>query len=121
MIHVTIDALPVSANHMYITRKGGRRELDPRVEAFRGLVLQALLPHRAALPDGPLRFALAVWTADKRKSDIDNFLKVSIDAAALALRFDDTRIWRVEATRMGQAETARCAITIDTWEERCDD
>lgn len=108
MISLMIPALPPTVNHMYITCKGGRKALSGETEAFRALVVQALMGTHPALPDGPLELYIALTFDTKRRQDIDNRIKAALDAVALALHFDDSRIARIVAERAGYAPGEPC-------------
>lgn len=113
-IIVAIAALPPSVNHMYVTCKGGRKALGPQAEAFRKLVLEQVSEARPAVPCGPLKLVVRLWFGDRRKSDLDNRLKSCIDALAIALRFDDSRIHRIEAIRAGcDPGRPRCELVLE--------
>jgi Holliday junction resolvase RusA-like endonuclease len=116
MITLTIPMLPPSVNHMYVTCGGGRKALSGEAEAFRSLVLAALCGERPAVPDGPLAFGLYLTFDTKRRQDVDNRIKAAIDAIALALRFDDSRVARIVAERARQvAREPRCVMTLIAW------
>ena len=114
MITITVLALPPSVNHMYVALKGGKKALGPEAEIFRKLVLAEVLADRPTVPDGPLAFTMRLTFGDRRKTDLDNRLKACIDAVALALRFDDSRIERIVAERLRcDPGLPRCELTIE--------
>lgn len=113
-IVVTVAAMPPTVNHMYVSRKGGGKALSAEAETFRALVLQQVSEARPAVPDGPLSLTVRLWFGDRRRADLDNRLKAAIDALALALRFDDSRIYRIEAVREGcEPGKPRCELTLE--------
>jgi len=112
-ITITVAALPPTVNHMYVTCKGGRRALGPQAEVFRALVLEQVTEARPAVPCGPLALTVRLWFGDRRKADIDNRLKAAIDALALALHFDDSRIHEIHAVRVGcDPGRPRCELVL---------
>lgn len=113
-ITVTVAALPPTANHMYITRKGGGKALSAEAEVFRALVLAQVSATRPSVPDGPLALTVRLWFGDKRRCDVDNRLKSCIDALALALHFDDSRIHEIHAYREGcEPGRPRCELVLE--------
>ncbi len=103
MITIIVPALPPSANHMYVTLRGGKKALSEEAETFRALIWAEAqhIPEYMKMPDGPLDFTLRLTYGTKRRQDLDNRLKSAIDAVALALRFDDCRIARITAENAG--------------------
>jgi Holliday junction resolvase RusA-like endonuclease len=102
-ITIFVPALPPTSNHMYIALRGGGKALSEQAMTFRALVLTDVLCNspRPQVPDGPLALTVRLMFDNNRRSDLDNRLKAAIDAAALALRFDDSRISRITAERVG--------------------
>ncbi len=110
---VIVPLLPPTVNHLYVavprTRKGGGRymgkELSPAAVLFRDMAMhEAREVARLTgwqLPEGRLKIALKLTFGDLRNQDIDNRAKAGIDAVALALGFDDSRIDRVVIERVG--------------------
>ncbi len=101
---ITLDVLPPSVNHMYRTSKGGARFLTDEAILFRDL---AIIQTRAAArragwvaPDR-IAFHLRLTFPNKRNCDIDNRIKSALDACALALDFNDSRVDCVIAERVG--------------------
>ena len=103
MITIVVPALPPSANHMYVTLRGGGKALSAETETFRALVRAEVLhvPEYMKMPEGPIDFTIRLTYGTKRRQDLDNRLKSCIDAVALALRFDDRRITRIAAESAG--------------------
>lgn len=113
-ISIVVAALPPTVNHMYIARKGGGKALSAEAETFRKLVLSRVSEARPVVPDGPLSLTVRLWFGDRRKCDIDNRLKAAIDALALALRFDDSRIHEIHAVRAGwDPGRPRCEMVLE--------
>ncbi len=116
MITLSLPTLPPSANHMYKTVKNGGRVLTDEVQTFRREVWAALSDGgRPAVPAGPLVFRIRVRFPTRHRQDLDNRIKSSLDALAIALRFDDCRIVRIEAERLTDAGPARVDLTLEAW------
>lgn len=112
-ITIAVAAMPPTVNHMYITRKGGGKALSAEAETFRALVLEQVSQARPEAPDGPLSLTVRLWFGDRRRADIDNRLKAAIDALALALRFNDSRIHEIHAVRAGcEPGRPRCELVL---------
>lgn len=113
-ITVTVAALPPTVNHMYITCRGGKKALGPEAERFRRLVLEQTTGTQLQVPDGPVALTVRLWFGDRRRADLDNRLKAAIDALALALRFDDSRIHEIHARREGcEPGRPRCELVLE--------
>ena len=111
-ITLAIDALPPTANHMYVSRGGARKALSDEAQTFRTLVAVAALgAGRPAVPPGDLALRLVVWFPNRRRADLDNRIKSALDAAALALGFDDRRVAQIAAER--RWGPARCELVLE--------
>lgn len=108
---------PPSINHMYIHTRYGTR-LTPAADAYRQ---EAVLRLREALHGSQwptaahVRVTVQVWFPNEKKPrDVDNCLKLVIDAAAAALGFNDKLVREVHAYHRGYCkEDARCELTIE--------
>lgn len=90
--------LPPSVNNQYVT-VGRRRVLSATARSFNsnvaklveGLRASGKLPWSSeqALADAPLSVALTYYFETPRKRDLDGGLKITLDALARALGFDD--------------------------------
>ncbi len=102
---VIVPMLPPSVNHYYLLNKNGSRRLSDEARAFReyaGLEARStasLMGWR--VPAGRLKLTLLLTFGSRRKTDIDNRIKAGLDALALALGFDDSRVDRIEVERVG--------------------
>lgn len=115
MLTIILPILPPTVNHMYASNKGGGKRLTSEAQAFR---VEAILRTRNAaalsgyaLPAGPLALEMRLTFPTNRRQDIDNRIKSALDALALALDFDDTRIVRITVERAGYG-AARCELTL---------
>lgn len=62
-------------------------------------------------PDGALHVEIVIATPDARRRDVDNMIKATLDALALALDFDDARVAAVVARRV-RGDAPRTVVTI---------
>jgi Holliday junction resolvase RusA-like endonuclease len=90
---------PPTANHCYVTTKGGRRVLKKDAKQYMEDV--AVMVARQALDEDsfPLTGLLIVeatyYPPDNRRRDTDNVRKVLADGLAAGLMVDDSRfLWR---------------------------
>jgi Holliday junction resolvase RusA-like endonuclease len=113
---ITLDMLPPSVNHMYATSKGGQKFLTAEATLFRELaILQARAAAGRAGWQAPerLAFHLRLWFPNRRQTDIDNRIKSALDACALALGFNDSRVDCVIAERVGiRPGRAECQMIL---------
>lgn len=114
---------PVLANNLYRTvvvqradgRRVTRRALVPRAEAWRDEVILAVRLSGAVAPPGDLWLTIVAHEPDNRRRDTDSPIKPTADAVCLALEIDDTRIRRIEATRLRprRGEAACLRVTLE--------
>lgn len=108
---------PPSVNHYWQrNRNGGLRVGDAGV-AFRGATLAAVRRSGLALGDpgrSRLRVALRAFQPDKRRRDLDNLLKATLDALAHAGVYeDDAQIDELVVVRAGVDRAApRIEVSI---------
>lgn len=102
---VIVPILPPTVNHMYIATRDGGKALSDQAQAFRKLAgYEARITANTigwTVPQGRLRLTIALTFGDRRNQDIDNRAKAGIDALALALGFDDSRIDELVIRRAG--------------------
>ncbi len=102
---IIVPVLPPTINHMYKSIGKGRKALTDEVLAFRQEVsAEARSSARMTgwrIPDGPLEFHLYITYGSNRRTDVDNRIKSSLDALAIAIGFDDARVDRIVAERVG--------------------
>lgn len=102
---VIVPILPPTVNHMYAPNGRGGRVLTADAKAFRdqaGREAQTTAQYTGwQLPAGPLAITILLTFGDRRRTDIDNRAKAAIDALALALGFDDSRIDEILIRRIG--------------------
>jgi len=110
--------LPPSTNHLYVRRRDGRVTLAPRVRAYREQVWASLVgqvPSIPAMARLAITLDLAVdhWT----RLDLDNALKLVIDAVCDCLRVNDAYLTKIEATKRVDPGNEGVHVTI-SWDGR---
>lgn len=103
---VIVPILPPSANHAYRPNGRGGKLLTDEHTAFRLYVMaEARATARLCgwvLPGGRLQLTMRLTFGTQRaRVDIDNRIKTGLDALALALGFDDSRVDRIVIERVG--------------------
>jgi Holliday junction resolvase RusA-like endonuclease len=102
---VILPTLPPTINHAYKSIGHGKKALTDEALAFKGMVLKEVLDivntTGWTLPAGSLEFHRYLTYCDKRNTDIDNRVKLAIDAVAAALKFNDARIDEIRIKRVG--------------------
>lgn len=94
---------PPTVNHMYITRRGGRKILTEVARQFRVKVVRACNSINACYFERFERYRLhiQVFRPDKRCRDTSNIIKATEDALERGGIFDnDFDIWRSSQERM---------------------
>ena len=117
---VIVPMLPPSANHMWAAGRNGAKFLTEEARAFRTYVMiEARTVARMTgwqLPAGRLAITIKLTYGTRARTDIDNRAKSAIDAMALALGFDDSRIDRVVIERAGyDARRPLCEMILEAW------
>jgi hypothetical protein len=99
IIRCTIPALPPSLNRV-VTFNARHKATHPDAVDFQKLALSILHPYRFydGAPDELWAICLFL-TPDGRRRDLDNLLKVLIDAVSAALAFDDSRLKGIYAEK----------------------
>ena len=97
---------PPSANHYWFLvacKGGGRKVIGKKGKQFRECVAEHLKDCDKALYEKRLEVSILVFPPDKRKRDLDNLLKASLDAIEQAGVFkDDAQIDRLTIIRSKQ-------------------
>ena len=115
---VIVPMLPPTVNHMYRPDGRGGKLLTDEAKTFRELVCyEARSTANAAgwtVPMSALMFTLILIFGDNRKTDIDNRVKAGLDAVALALQFDDSRVKRIVIEHAGVEKCRpRCEMILE--------
>lgn len=81
----------------------------------------ACLTHDLRYPrwwgDEPMAVSLVAYFPYPRKGDLDNRIKILLDAMAHGMRLDDARFWRVEAVRRYDKRDPRVLVRLSSFED----
>lgn len=91
--------LPPSTNRMHVRRRDGQLARHPDVESYYQLVAGTTLGLPKPPPRSLLSLDIEVRVDHWGRRDLDNCLKVLIDALAHALRFDDANVAEITARK----------------------
>lgn len=110
---VTLDLpWPPSANH-FQGQKFGKRFLSAKTKAFRLRVSEEVAKSNLAPLTQALEVFLALYPPDKRKRDIDNYIKQTFDALQHAGVFeDDSQINKLTVIKHKPIKGGKCAVVI---------
>ncbi|WP_296249655.1 RusA family crossover junction endodeoxyribonuclease [uncultured Stenotrophomonas sp.] len=100
MIEISIPGKPIGKGRPRFNRNG--HAYTPREtrdhEALIAWHAKAAMNRRAPL-DGPVEARMLFVLPDRRRRDIDNLLKLGLDAMNGIVYADDTQVHRIEATK----------------------
>lgn len=83
---------PPSVNHYWQRNKNGGMRISAEGLSFRERVAWSLPKHETLT--GPLSVQIEAWAPDRRKRDLDNILKATLDALTHAGAMgDDSQVW----------------------------
>lgn len=103
---------PPSINHYYLRTSSGVI-IAPRGKKYRHDVCLLLSKYRGICDNRRLGMTINVFPPDKRKRDIDNILKVSIDSMQYAKVFkDDNQIDMLSVIRRDVVKNGELAVWI---------
>lgn len=112
MINIIVPGKPVGKGRPRFNRNG--RAYTPKDthdhEALIAWHAKAAMNRRPPL-EGPVEARFRFVLPDRRRRDIDNLLKLSLDAMNAIVYADDTQVHRVEATKE-VGDEPRTEITI---------
>ena len=117
-LHITAP-LPPSLNNAYPSNKSGRRFLSKEGSVYKQIlalrVKQAAREQGFSVPEGArLSFTLRLYFPDRRRTDIDNRVKLPLDAVCAALSVDDSTVDSIQVTRGAVDKVApRCTIILE--------
>ncbi|MCC6910047.1 MAG: RusA family crossover junction endodeoxyribonuclease [Phycisphaerales bacterium] len=107
---------PPSVNHywrMVSTRHGCRMLISREGRAYRETVVSALASAGARAQDGRLDVSIIAAPPDRRRRDLDNLLKCTLDSLAHGGAYhDDSQIDHLEIWRGGVVPGGQIAIRI---------
>jgi crossover junction endodeoxyribonuclease RusA len=100
---------PPTINNYYKMTRQGQRYLDKRVRVFRQDVEDCLMVQAANLDtiDEPIFMEVYLYPPDRRKRDLDNYMKGLLDALTEAglwtddVLIDQLHIYRGEVVKLG--------------------
>ncbi len=107
---------PPSLNTMYPSSRNGGRHLSKRGKAFKdnayGMILEQ---HGIFKPfTGPIKVTIEVVPPDKRKRDLDNLIKPTLDALVNAnVMMDDSQIKAIYATMLEPSKPGSCVVIVE--------
>ena len=90
-MQIFINSIPPSVNHSYRAYRA-RVVLSARARAFKQLVADAA-PQDFLKLHGPVRLRIVLTFRDKRKRDLDNYLKVLLDSLKGVYFNDDDQVY----------------------------
>lgn len=96
--------IPISLNNAYNQNKSGRRFLTSEGKGYKrdvSLIVRSALARSNFEPPENARFgvSLIIHFADSRRRDLDNCIKLPLDAIAETIGFDDTCVDEILARR----------------------
>ena len=103
---------PPSANH-YQGQKYGKRFLSEKTKAFRLHVSEMAAERNLAPLTCELELFIALFPPDKRKRDIDNYIKQTFDALQHAgVIEDDSQITKLTVIKRPPTKGGKCNVVI---------
>lgn len=116
MLTFDIPVAP-SVNHAYRHGQGRVYMTDKafcfkQIAGYRAVEAASVSPPFSLQP-GPLKITLVVWFGDRRRRDLDNILKLTLDAIASALGFDDSLIDEILIVRSLDRANPRVSVTLE--------
>ena len=109
---------PPSVNH-YFSVVRGRPILSKEVHRYRHVVRTILRTASAKPVLGPLVVEIDAFPPDRRRRDIDNILKILLDALQHGNAFyDDSQIVDLRARKLDQADGGKVIVNIQEMVEQ---
>ena len=115
-MNVFINNTPVSVNHAYRAYRG-RVVLSAKAREFKQHVLDCL-PEDYIKIMGKVRLEVKFMFKDKRKRDIDNYLKVLLDSIKGVLFEDDDQIYELKVVKAIGCEREGIELRLEGWDMR---
>lgn len=103
---------PPSTNH-FQGQRNGKRFLSAKTKLFRLQVSEEVSKSNLAPLAQALEVFIALYPPDKRKRDIDNYIKQTLDALQHAGVFeDDSQIYHLDIIRRQPIKGGKCKVVI---------
>lgn len=110
VIKLTINRIPPSRNHCY-GHRGNRMYTKKEGKEFKEFV-GTLIPPNFIPWKGDVKLEIHYIFGDKRKHDLDNYLKILLDSFNHRLYVDDNQITNMPLTKEYKKQTRRVHITL---------
>lgn len=111
---------PPSANRIWRKNGAGRIYLVPNAKAFKGLVRDLVVTGKfSGFGAALLKIKIEIYPPDKRKRDIDNVIKILLDALKFAGMYDDD--CQIKKLEIAMLETKKNGEVLVKIEELNDD
>ena len=101
---------PPTVNHMY-RRSRGHLSLTPEALAFRHAVRMIAMVQGVTPVSGPVAVFLDVYRP-RRRGDLDNILKATIDALNGVAYLDDQQVEQITAVRYDDKRAPRVEVSV---------
>lgn len=111
MTTITLDTVPPSLNSAY-KKYRNRVVLSQRAKDFKQLVLESA-PEGLEPMQGPIKMEVSLQFRGGRKRDLDNYLKVLIDALKGVYFGDDDQIYEVRAKKGLRSQEDKVEVAIN--------
>jgi Holliday junction resolvase RusA-like endonuclease len=108
---IFVNQTPPSLNHSYRAYRG-RVVLSQKARAFKQLVADAS-PEGFAPIVGPVKLTVVFKFKDKRKRDLDNYLKVLLDSLKGLYFNDDDQVYGLSAEKRIGCPNEGVEITLE--------
>jgi crossover junction endodeoxyribonuclease RusA len=119
---VIITPYPPSVNHYYGQARSGKRFIKPAGIEYRIATKAYTDRYELVAPEGLLCVAIQVYPPDKRRRDIDNLMKASLDSLQHAGVYeDDSLIHDLHLVKMPPVRGGMLRIFISQFKEYLDD
>ena len=108
---------PPSANH-FMGQRNGKRFLSASTKLFREKVSDIVSELNLDTTTQALEVFIALYPPDKRKRDIDNYIKQTFDALQHAGVFeDDSQVYHLDVIKHSPVKGGKCKVVILESEE----
>lgn len=111
MTQFTYKGNPISVNHAYSTNRQGRRFLSDKGKQFKEEI-GWLAAQESDWYENDVTVELHFYFGDKRKRDIDNGIKISLDALTGVMFGDDSQITELHVFKRYDKNNPRIEFVI---------